>query len=226
MPRLRCAVAVVAVVASSHLAACGSDRTGGLRGAPAAVVGAAPDRTVAAGTARIVATSRTATVEASVDLRTGRGKGQLLARGLPRQGALVRLDYRGAYEGSAAAATPDAELARAVPEELLGTGLQPGNPVAVLDLLRGASKVEPYGGTAVRGVATQRYSIQIDASRVPAAAALGVELVRAEVWIDDAGRVRRVQLGNDLRDQTTTTDREGLLPVTVVDLVGFDEGDS
>lgn len=222
MPRLRLAAAIALAVACAAASGCGSDRTGGLREPPAAVVAAAPDKTVAAGTARTVATARATTVEATVDLRSGRGEGRVSGPALRRQDARVDLDYRTAYEGGAAAATPDADLAGAAPAELLGAGLQPGNPVAVLDLLRAASKVEPYGGVSLRGVATQRYSVEIDASRLRVLQGPGLAVVVAEVWVDDGGRLRRVQLANDLRVRTTTTDNTGLFPVTIIDFIGFE----
>lgn len=221
MPRLRLALTVALVVVGAAASGCGADRTGGLREAPAAVVAAAPDRTVAAGPVRMVATGRATTVEATVDLASGRGEGRLSGPALPRREALVALDYRTAYEGGAAAVA-DAELARAAPLELLGPGVQPGNPLAVLDLLRAPSKVEPYGGVSLRGVATQRYSLEIDASRLTRSTAPGLAVVDAEVWIDDHGRLRRVQLANDLRVRTTTTDGQGLFPVTIIDLISFD----
>lgn len=219
MPRLRLALTVALVVVGAAASACGADRTGGLREAPAAVVAAAPDRTVAAGPVRMMATGRATTVEATVDLATGRGEGRLSGPALPRREALVALDYRTAYQGGGAAVA-DAELARAAPLELLGPGVQPGNPLAVLDLLRAPSKVEPYGGVSLRGVATQRYSLEIDASRLTRSTP-GLAVVDAEVWIDDQGRLRRVQLANDLRVRTTTTDGEGLFPVTIIDLISF-----
>lgn len=223
LPRLRLAFAVVVVVLATTAAACGTGRTGGPRAAPTVVVGQAAERTLAAGDATLVAASRGLTLEARVDLASGRGRGHLFGPNLAKQGEEVDLDYRAAYEGRAGSAVADAEVARSAPEELLGPGLQPGNPLAVLDLLGAASKVHPYGGTAVRGVATHRYSVEVDGARVPAAAGLGAAVVKVEVWIDDGGRVRRVQVANDLRDQTTTTDRAGLFPVTIIDLVGFEK---
>lgn len=223
MPRLRRALAIAVVVASAATVGCAGDRTGGLREAPAAVVAAAPDKTLAAGLATVVAAVRATTVEATVDLKTGQGEGRVSGPELPRQDAAVRLDYRAAYEAGAAAATPDAEVARAAPQELLGPGLQPGNPVVVLDLVRAASKVEPYGGVSLRGVATQRYSLEIDGSRLRGVTAPDLAVVVAEVWIDDGGRLRRVQLSNDLRARTTTTERTGLFPVTIVDFISFEK---
>ncbi len=80
-------------------------------------------------------------------------------------------------------------------------------PRAVVDLVRGATMVEPYGGAAVRGASTFRYQILIDTEKAVAASPpsrqadirafverLGGGVFYADVWIDGEGRLRRVQL--------------------------------
>jgi hypothetical protein len=52
------------------LAACGADRTGGPRGDPTAVVGKAPDLTVAARTARVVVATPNAKADGTIDFGT------------------------------------------------------------------------------------------------------------------------------------------------------------
>lgn len=81
------------------------------------------------------------------------------------------------------------------------------HPLAVVDLVRGALEVVPYGGTAVRDASTFRYETVVDVelavratpeSRRPAVRALadrmGAPAFYADVWVDGEGRIRRVQL--------------------------------
>ena len=80
-------------------------------------------------------------------------------------------------------------------------------PLALVDLVRGAVSVVSYGGTAVRGTSTFRYQLVIDTEKAIAASPphrqaalrafagrLGPALFYADVWIDGQGRLRRVQL--------------------------------
>lgn len=83
--------------------------------------------------------------------------------------------------------------------------VQPG---AVIDLLRGVVKVEPYGGAEVQGVGTKRYDVDIDLFKAITATPVGRRddlhlldgvlgpdnLLWADVFIDGDGRVRRVLL--------------------------------
>lgn len=160
-------VALLAVVP----AACGEGRTGGPRGEPAAVVAAAPDRTLAAGSARFEAAAPGAQAAGAVRFAGAGGLG-----GVRRSGAWSR----------------HPELA---------------HPAAVVDLVRGAVAVVAYGGAALRGESTFRYEAVINVERAvrttptarragmeALAGALGVPAFYADVWVDGAGRIRRVQL--------------------------------
>ena len=106
-----------------------------------------------------------------------------------------------------------------------------GDPVSVLDLVRGAVDIVPYGGAEVRGASTIRYSFDVDldvaalhaatsdgrARIEQAKAALGRPRFYADVWVDGAGRVRRVQVPVDRRDQ-----RPGYKDVVLEKLVTVD----
>jgi hypothetical protein len=87
-----------------------------------------------------------------------------------------------------------------------------------LAFLRGATKVIRYGGEEVRGVSTFRYSFVVDLAAAAAAsppeqrpaleaaaAAIGPVLWPADVWLDDKGRVRRLQMAENPKLRTTTT---------------------
>ena len=117
-------------------------------------------------------------------------------------------------------------------------------PGAAMDVafLRGTVDALPYGGQEVQGVSTFRYSVHIDlalaASSSPpsqraalqaAAAAIGPVLWPADVWIDQQGRVVRLELAEDPELHTTTT-RGNLFitddgnPLALTDLVFSDFG--
>jgi hypothetical protein len=158
-------IAVLTVVLVG--AACGSDRTGGPRGAPVAVVRASPDHTLQAGRGRVAAASPVATSAGTVDFAAGR--------------ATVKL--RG--PGRAA--------------------LEVADPLVVVDMVRGATKIEPFGGAEVRGKSTMQYRIDVDpakaaaaapADRQPALQGIDRQLAQrtfyADVFVDAAGRIRRV----------------------------------
>jgi hypothetical protein len=117
-------------------------------------------------------------------------------------------------------------------------------PGAAMDVafLRGTVDALPYGGQEVQGVNAFRYSVHIDlsvaeaaspASERPAleaaASAIGPVLWPADVWIDEQGRVLRVELAEDPELHTTTT-RGNLFitddgnPLALTDLVFSDFG--
>jgi hypothetical protein len=108
--------------------------------------------------------------------------------------------------------------------------------------LRGAVDALPYGGQEVDGLNTFRYSVHIDlalaaanspASERPAldaaAAAIGPVRWPADVWIDEQGRLVRLELAEDPELHTTTT-RGNLFitddgnPLALTDLVFSDFG--
>lgn len=117
-------------------------------------------------------------------------------------------------------------------------------PGAATDLafLRGAVKVLPYGGQEVRGVNTVRYSIDVDLRQAIAASppgqrpaleaayqAIGPVLWPVDVWLDDQGRVRHLEMAEDPELHTTTTrgnviifkDTGNALPFTDLDFYDF-----
>lgn len=95
--------------------------------------------------------------------------------------------------------------------------VRPGLGTA-LAFLRGATKVIRYGGEEVRGVSTFRYSFVVDLAAAAAASppaerpeleaaavAIGPVLWPADVWLDDKGRVRRLQMAENPTLRSTTT---------------------
>ncbi len=119
--------------------------------------------------------------------------------------------------------------------------VRPGAGTA-LALLRGAADALTYGGQEIRGEGTLRVSIHVDlqlAARsspadqrpalLAAAAAIGPVLWPADVWIDQHGRVVRLELAEDPQLHTTTT-RGNLFitddgnPLALTDLDFYDFG--
>lgn len=117
-------------------------------------------------------------------------------------------------------------------------------PGAAIDLafLRGAVRVLPYGGQEVRGVNTLRFSLQVDLRQAIAASpagqrraleaayeAIGPVLWPVDVWLDDQGRVRHLEMAEDPELHTTTTrgnviifkDTGNALPFTDLDFYEF-----
>ena len=226
---------VSALVIAIALSSCGGS-SNTPRGNPGDIVRSATDRTIAAGVANIVVSAGDGLLEAKVDLESGRGTGRVRSVDVGgAEGRQVTIDYAAAYIAGAPSIVGEAEAASISPLLLTAPGAQPGNPLVALDLLRGAVNVVSYGGVSVRGTATFRYELDIDPkraiSRAPpdrreslqATSSRLAKRIPADVWIDSNGRVRRLQLGVDLRAHTTSTDQKGVPLVTVIDFVGFEE---
>jgi hypothetical protein len=108
------------------------------------------------------------------------------------------------------------------------------HPLAVVDLVRGAVAVEPYGGIAVRGVSTFRYETVLNveralratpADRLPRVEAvarmLGAPAFYADVWVDSQGRLRRVQVPVVKTTQRPETRDRRTPDLITVDLFDF-----
>jgi len=184
------------------LGACGSDRTGGPRGAPEDVVRRSPDLTLAAGSASVDASAPDA-----------RSLGRLVF-------ADPRIDLTLDGPGRA----------RNYPEL--------AEPLALVDLVRGAVAIEAYGGVSVRGVSTFRYELIVNVERAlaevdPSRQAELADFARrlkgdgfyADVWVDGAGRLRRIQVPVDKAlKRPSNRDRSfpDLISVDLFDYAGED----
>ena len=191
------AVALALLVALAA-AACGADRTGGLRGAPQEVVDAAPDRTLAAGAARFEASARDARREGTIDFADGSPGGP----------------------GDGATSYPELD-----------------DPRSVVDLVRGAEQAESYGGAALRGVSTFRYEAVVNVARAVAesppdrraamegfARALGAPAFYVDLWVDDDGRLRRVQLPVEKTTERPAARSKAMPALLTVDFFDFAPG--
>jgi len=205
--------------------ACGNDRSGGPKGAPAAIVSAAPDRTEAAHSARVTIDAQQATATGVVQLDA------LAARLVVRPGPTVVVSGGTTFVTLSSAADKwrraesfDAELPR----------LQSSDPFVAIDLLRGMQSVETWGGAEVRGASTIRYTVKTDpsvaASLAPPGRAAALRMVAADagagqiqldVFIDSAGRVRRVQLPAPLKAGKPIIRPDGELQAVTIDYEDF-----
>jgi hypothetical protein len=107
--------------------------------------------------------------------------------------------------------------------------------VVALDLVRGAVQADPYGGQGVRGASTMRYDVSVDFAkaieRTPPERRAALERLRPKVasakpaeiavWVDVAGRARRVQRSLELAASPPVTTLDGFPAVVTTDYYGF-----
>jgi hypothetical protein len=82
------------------------------------------------------------------------------------------------------------------------------DPALAIDVVRGAMRIETFGGVGVQGVGTMMYELDVDPAKALAAAPSGrrdrlakvlpSKPFYADVFIDTQGRIRRVLLPVDL----------------------------
>lgn len=122
--------------------------------------------------------------------------------------------------------------------EAMVTPVRPGHgradryATAALQVLHAAVDVDPFGGQAIRGVSTMRYSVTADAAVARAALGpgaplgdLGPKTFELDVWIDAGYRVRRVQLATVPGATPPPTARGGVPALLTVDFLAFPGGD-
>jgi hypothetical protein len=171
--------------------ACGQDRGGAPEGSPAAVVHGAADKTLAVHRARVVVDGP--------DGRHSEGVVDLPAR-------LGTLTFTA--PGVASASFPIGSPPPSLPAEF--RRIEYTDPVAVIELVRHAEKIDPYGGLLVRGAGTVRYDVNI---RLP-----GQEPFFADVYIDSGGRLRRLTVPEDRKDHRPKDRERRLQRLITVDL--------
>lgn len=171
------------------LAGCGRDRSGVPEGEPLAVVRGAADKTLAQTRARVFADGPDGRhSEGTVDLAARTGT---LVASAPGVGSVTV-----AVGGSAPGPLNRIEFT---------------DPAAVVDMVRHAEQVDPFGGLLVRGAGTVRYDIRI---RLP-----GQEPFFADAYVDSQGRLRRLTVPEDRKDHRVTDRETRLARLITVDLV-------
>jgi hypothetical protein len=218
-------------------AGCGRTTPGG---SPTEVVAAAPDATLAAGPAQVTIERFNLRAEGVVDL--ARGAARLTVTDASTRGALPvevlavgdRAWTRPAGDGPWTPSDPEAAGLLSLPG-----GLRSGDPRAVVDLVRGSSRVTVFGGLQVQSHSTVRYDVFSDPlaasqAAAPAAAprlkALATEVshtIRVDVYVDADRRIRRLEVPEDLRAATPVTRNDLSRVSATIDFVrfGIDPGD-
>ena len=209
-------------------------------GSPTAVVAAAPDATVAAGPAQVTIERFGLRAEGVVDL--ARAAARLTVTDATARGAAPvevlavgeRVWTRPAGSPTWTAADPEAAGLLSLPG-----GLRSGDPRAVVDLVRGATRVTVFGGLQVQATSTIRYDVFNDpvaasraagsasAARLMALAAQVSHTIRVDVYVDGDRRIRRLEVPEDLRSATPVTRPDTNRVSATIDFVrfGVDPGD-
>lgn len=218
-------VTMVAALATCVLAAgCGGDKSGGPTGRPEDVVGGAVDKTLAAGTARIIITAPGADARGAIDFAAHAGQLSVTTPTDPKPAALIIA----AGVGYAKSAGPSTRLAGAIPEALHGA-----DPWADIDLIRGAVHIRSDGGNEVSGHSTIAYTLTVDpAQAVETTPTARQGDVRAalhgrsapftmRVWIDSMLLLRRIEVPTDFQATTPQTRIDGQPVAADIDYVTF-----
>lgn len=189
--RCRPVRAAVAAVLVALVGACTGGDSGIPKGDPAELLREAPEVTVAAGTAQVVVTSDVQELAGELDLKAGTGT--LTVKKGRQVGSEVQVSAAGVDP-----AKPDTH-----------------NPFYALALVGRATDLAPVGGRQVRGTT----ALQIELSFSPEGP--DVEPFDGDVWLDSAGRIRRVTLPREPNASPPVTNTRGFPAVVTVDLFSF-----
>ncbi len=198
-------VAIVALVAVGAGCTAPGNGDAGPTGKPETVVAEAPDRTLAA---------RTARVEAAAPGTYGG----------PRVTAAGSVTF---------ATGADTLVLRPRPDRATPFGV--AEPAAALDLLRGVVGVTPYGGAEVQGIGTKRYEVEIDLFKAitstPPERRTDLHLldgrlgsdkrIWGDVFVDSQGRVRRILLPVATDSDRPHGDSKRIPPLVSIDFSDF-----
>ena len=212
--------AAAAALLLGALGGCTDGDPGVPTGSPVAVLAAAPDRTLRAGTAEISITSDLAEYHGSVDFSGG-------------SGTVTPAVPRGAEDPAPQALRAGVDLGADDPL----VGATSYNPFFAIDVVRGATNVRPFGGRQVKGNTALQYRIDIDLDRAVDAAPdasrdalrAAIDPIRAgdgfttDVFVDSNGRFVRIDLPRDLADPEIKN-RRGFKATTTIELDWGNDG--
>ena len=230
-------VLVVAMVVGVAGAACGRTTP---TGSPTEVVGAAPDATVAAGPAQVTIDRLNLRAEGVVDLARGAAR-LTVTDATARAAAPVEVLAVGERAWTRPVGTTDWTPSDPEAAGLLSLpgGLRSGDPRTAVDLVRGASRIDVFGGLQVQSTSTVRYDVFSDpmaasqaaspaaAPRLAALALAVSHTIRVDVYVDADRRIRRVEVPEDLRSATPVTRPDTKRVSATIDFIAFgvDPGD-
>ena len=237
MPPIRTRVGVLALALATVAAGCGRTSPGG---SPEEIVAAAPDATVAAGPALVTIDRLNLRADGVVDLARGAARLTVTDASAPG-GAPVEVLAVGERAWTRPVGSPTWTPADPEAAGLLSLpgGLRSGDPRAAVDLVRGASRIEVFGGLQVQATSAVRYDVFSDpvaASQAagpaarPRLAALAAQVshpIRVDVYVDVDRRIRRLEVPEDLRSATPVTRPDTRRVSATIDFVrfGVDGGD-
>lgn len=101
------------------------------------------------------------------------------------------------------------------------------DPLLAIELLRGATQIEEYGGVEMRGASTIRYQFEVDPGRASLGdlvAGLRRPTFYGDVWIDAQGRVRQVLIPLDINETRPVRNSSRVPQVVTVQLFNYREG--
>lgn len=208
-------------------------------GSPTEVVAAAPDATVAAGPAQVTIDRLNMRAEGVVDL--ARGAARLTVTDAARGTGPLEVLAVGEQAWTRPAGTTTWEPADPEASGLLSLpgGLRSGDPRAAVDLVRGASRIDVFGGLQVQSTSTVRYDVFSDpmaasqaagpaaAPRLAALATAVSHPIRVDVYVDAGRRIRRIEVPEDLLSATPVTRPDTRRVSATIDFTAFgiDPGD-
>jgi hypothetical protein len=223
----QCRAALVAL-ALVVLGACGGAPAAGK---PDAIVAAAPQRTIDAGPAAVAIDRFGLHAEGVVDL--ARDAVRLTVKEVSADLEVLAVGDRTWTRPLGSPTWTPAPAASADGELSLPGGLRSGDPRAAVAMVRGASKIAVFGGLQVQQTSTVRYDLRIDPqaaarlapagpkAELDALAAAVDHTVRVDVYIDGGGRIRRLEVPEDLRSVTPTTRIDGNRISATIDFLRF-----
>lgn len=179
---------------SLSVVACGADRTGGPRGRPAEVVGAAPDRTVAAAEARFEVSAPDARRAGTIEFASPPGP--------PAEaGPYPELDDPASV----------VDLVRgALAVESYGGAAVRGASTFRYEIVINVERA------VVETAPARRQAMEEFARR------LGASAFYADVWVDAGGRLRRVQVPVDKSTERPAARSRAMPALVTVDFFGYD----
>ena len=213
---------------------------------PKAALPAAPERTAAEGTALVTIDRFTVHAEGQIDFARGRMLVTVGVGGPTRTRAattdVLVADDRAFTRPTGAAAWSEVSLDTVGLASLPGD-LVSGDPFVALALLRGTDHITTFGGLQVQEASTIRYDLGVDPAAAAAAAvqagagpatkaaslagrlrriaAALSHVVREDAYLDEKGRVRRLELPENLTLAVPVTRPDTARVATTIDFSHF-----
>ena len=201
-----------------------------VRGQPDVIVAASPQRTIDAGPAAITVDRFGLHAEGVVDLARDAVRltvDEVSGPDLEVLAVAERTWTRPLGDSTWIPVTSEVDLLS------LPGGLRSGDPRAAVALVRGASRVRVFGGLQVQQTSTVRYDLRVDPQAAAAQAPPGARAelaglaaavdhtVRVDIYVDGVGRIRRLEVPEDLRSVTPTTRVDGNRISATIDFIRF-----